>query len=98
MITRVYGHANGQEISFTQESGGIWKAYVPVNLEGEWIVDLYAEKDNGLTAYVCKVLFAITGHKMTMTVIERGFAGDAEVDNCLTGLKGGFTVEYKICS
>ena len=64
MIVRVYGRANGAEIIFTRKEGDLWQTEVPANLEGEYIVDLWAENDAGRTSYVCRALFAISGHKL----------------------------------
>lgn len=107
MIIRVYGRANGTEITFTHAGGDIWTAQVPSNLAGEFVVDLWAENDAGQTAYVCKVLFAIHGHELQVSILDRGFSGKlslcgliAELEKkCLSAelKKGGFTVEHKVC-
>ena len=98
MVTRVYGRANGAEIIFTRKEGDLWQAEVPANLEGEYIVDLWAENDAGRTSYVCKALFAISGHKLKVTVLERGYTGEVSLGSLLGGLeKGGFTVEHQLC-
>ena len=83
MIVRVYGRANGAEIIFTRKEGDLWQTEVPANLEGEYIVDLWAENDAGRTSYVCRALFAISGHKLKVTVLERGYTGDASLGSVL---------------
>lgn len=98
MIIKVYGRANGVEITFAREKGNLWQTEVPSNLKGEYIVDLWAENDAGRTSYVCKALFAICGHKLKVTVLDHGYAGKASLGLLLGRLeKGGFTVEHKVC-
>lgn len=98
MVTRVYGRANGAEIIFTKKGGDLWQTELPTNLKGEYIVDLWAENDAGRTSYVCRALFAVSGHKLKVTVLERGYTVEVSLGAFLTGLeKGGFTVEYQVC-
>lgn len=73
MVTRVSGKANGTEITFERKRGNRWEAIVPSNLEGEYIVELYAENDAGNRTYVCTALFAITGHALQGYVVPRGY-------------------------
>lgn len=89
MIVRVYGRANGAEIIFTRKEGDLWQTEVPANLEGEYIVDLWAENDAGRTSYVCRALFAISGHKLKVTVLERGYTGEVSLGSFLGGLGEG---------
>ena len=98
MIVQVCGRANGADITFTRREGDLWEAEVPANLEGEYIVELWAENDAGVSSYVCRALFAISGHKLKVTVLERGYSGEISPGALLGGLeKGGFTVEYQLC-
>lgn len=85
MVTRVSGRANGTEISFEQRDRDGWEATVPGNLEGEYIVELYAENDAGNRTYVCTTLFIISGHEVRGYVVPRGFSAEAGIKDC-TGL------------
>lgn len=81
MITRVYGNANGFDMIFKKRDGDleVWDADIPADKDGRYIVDIYAEKDNGLTAYVATVYFLISGHEIKGKLVPRGF--DADVEN-----------------
>ena len=57
----------------------VWDADIPADKDGRYIVDIYAEKDNGLTAYVATVYFLISGHEIKGKLVPRGF--DADVEN-----------------
>lgn len=74
MVTRVWGKANGTEISFVQKDRDGWEATVPANLEGEYVVELYAEDDAGNQTYACTTVFVITGHEVQGYVVPRGFS------------------------
>lgn len=77
MVKRVFGRANGTEISFERKGGDRWEAIVPSNLEGEYIVELYAENDAGNITYFCKSLFVVSGHELHAYVVPQGFSVDA---------------------
>lgn len=98
MVRRVSGTANGVRILFERAEGNRWEARVPPNLSGEYAVDLYAEDMAGNVSYCCKMLFAISGHKMRIQILDRGYEADASIGGFLDGLaEGGFTIEYTIC-
>lgn len=84
MITRVWGHANGEEIIFSNIIGDLWETAIPSTEDGRCVVDIYAENDAGITAYVATVLFIYSGHKFTMNVLQTGYSADAEMSKFIT--------------
>lgn len=108
MVTRVYGKANNAEIIFTHIKGDRWETTVPWTADGEYIVELMADDEAGNTAYVCSVLFVVSGHEFNGYIIPRGYSL-TETKNCdYSGLanmqdyfgdivKGGFSIERQIC-
>lgn len=76
MVQRVFGRANGIEITFEYREGDWWCATVPSNLEGEYIVDVYAEDEAGNVAHKCKMLFAICGHELRAYVLNSGYRAE----------------------
>lgn len=89
MVQRVFGRANGIEITFEHQEGDWWCATVPSNLEGEYIVDVYAEDEAGNVAYKCKMLFAICGHELQAYVLDSGYRAELK--------EGGYNVGCRIC-
>lgn len=75
MVARVWGEANGDYIIFAHQSGSTWNATCPWDNDGEYIVEMYAEDTAGNTAYLCSMLFIISGHELQGYVVPRGFAG-----------------------
>ncbi len=75
MVSRAYGTANGETIIFDHTKGDKWTATVPWTDDGEYAVELFAEDEAGNTAYLCTVLFVISGHELRGYIVPRGYAG-----------------------
>ncbi len=98
MVTKVFGEANGFEVIFTYKEGNRWEITVPSNLEGEYVVEIFAEDEAGNTSYVCAMLFIICGHEIQVKVLDGGYTGEINIGTFLSGVQGGgFTVERKVC-
>lgn len=69
MVVRVYGSANGVDITFTPIGDDRWKCAVPKFPSGEYVVDLYAEDEAGNVGYAATVLFVVNA-KHIVTKIE----------------------------
>lgn len=89
MVRRVFGKANGAKIIFEHQEGDWWCVTVPSNLQGEYIVDVYAEDEAGNVAYKCKMLFAICGHELQAYVLKTGYRAEMK--------EGGYSIECRIC-
>lgn len=84
MIVRVWGHSNGTEILFSKSDRDLWTVTVPSVEDGRYIVDVYAENDYGVQAYVAKILFIYSGHKFTMRILERGYSANTEMNTFIS--------------
>lgn len=108
MVSRAYGTANGLTISFERTTGDHWQATVPWEDDGEYAVELFAEDEAGNTAYLCTVLFVISGHELRGYIVPRGYAGAGgttgyggnigKVEYQGTVKEGGYTIERTVCS
>lgn len=78
MVKRVYGESNGQAILFSRAEGDKWETTVPFVDDGEYVTELYAEDEAGNTAYLCSMLWVITGHELVSYLVPRGFNGSTE--------------------
>ena len=83
-MKQVYGESNGQSILFSRTEGDRWETTVPFVDDGEYVVELYAEDTAGNTAYLCSMLWAISGHELVSYLVPRGFDGTAA--NLQTGM------------
>ena len=59
MVVRVYGSANGVDITFTPIGDDRWECTVPRVPSGEYVVDLYAEDEAGNIGYAATMLFIV---------------------------------------
>ena len=57
MVIRLEGIVNGDNIIF-QKEGEQWKAAVPANLKGEYVLEISAYDESGNKAYTTKHLFS----------------------------------------
>lgn len=78
MVARVVGEVNGQSIIFEIDEKGSWNAAVPFQEDGEWVISLYAYDDAGNMAFVTRILYAISGHELTIKVLDKGYKGRLE--------------------
>lgn len=69
MVVRVYGSANGVDITFTPIGDDRWECAVPKIPSGEYVVDLYAEDEAGNIGYAATMLFIVNA-KHIVTKIE----------------------------
>lgn len=89
MVRRVFGVSNGIEVIFEHQEGDRWCVTVPTTMDGEYIVDIYAEDDAGNMDHVCKMLFAICGHELQAYVLDSGYRAEMK--------EGGYSVGCRIC-
>ena len=89
MVQRVFGRANEFEVVFEHQEGDWWTITAPANLEGEYIVDIYAEDEAGNVSHICKALFAICGHELQIHVMDSGHRLEVR--------EGGYNVGCRIC-
>lgn len=59
MVVRLEGNIDGQQIFFERESGDKWKAFIPANLNGIYIVELTATDWAGNRCYVVQYILTI---------------------------------------
>ena len=69
MVVRVYGSANGVDITFTPIGDDRWECAVQKFPSGEYVVDLYAEDEAGNVGYAATMLFVVNA-KHIVTKIE----------------------------
>lgn len=58
MVKRVFGRVDGAEVILKQE-GERWTVPVPIDADGEYIVEIMAEDDAGNISYITKMLFVV---------------------------------------
>lgn len=87
MVTRVWGHVEGVEVIFTHLEGDTWACNVPKELDGEYVVDVYAEDEYGNIGYAATILFVIDARHLTFKIKVLRFAGESKVDKFIANGK-----------
>lgn len=75
MVARVYGTADGVDITLEHIDGDLWQTAIPVNAQGRCVVEIWAEDEAGNKAYAATLLFLASGHEMRCYLVPRGFSG-----------------------
>lgn len=98
MVTRVWGHVEGVEVIFTHLEGDVWTCNVPKELDGEYVIDVYAEDEYGNIGYAATILFTIDSKHLTFNIKFLKFCGTSSVDKfCTISKVKGFTMNLIRC-
>lgn len=58
-VARVFGRVDGAEVVMEQTQGDIWQVPVPLDQDGEYVVEIIAEDGAGNQSYMAKMLFVV---------------------------------------
>lgn len=58
-VARVFGIVDGAEVVLDYTQGDIWQVPVPLDQDGEYIVEITAEDDAGNQAYIARMLYTV---------------------------------------
>ncbi|MCM3789412.1 Ig-like domain repeat protein [Domibacillus indicus] len=72
-VVRMTGEIDGTSIIFSKDKSGTWVAPVPLNLDGEFIVEVTAYDEAGNMAYSTAMLFAIDPSTLSAQVIPLNY-------------------------
>lgn len=89
MIERVIGKCNSIDIVFNRVEGNKWQTTFPKNLKGEYIIELWATNDKGITSYFATIRFSYNPATLTMqfNVLHVGSSFTVNDVNALFGMK-----------
>lgn len=73
-IRRMVGIVDGKEIIFRKDSGSLWTAAVPLDLDGEYIVEVRAFDEAGNEAYSTNMLFIVDPSTLDVKIIPLDYA------------------------
>ena len=59
MVVKLTGIINGSTVVFERNSGDVWEATIPKNLNGQYVVELYAYDEAGNIGYAAKYIITI---------------------------------------
>lgn len=59
MVVKLIGSINGDSVVFQRFDGDVWEATIPKNLNGQYIIELYAYDEAGNIGYATKYIMTI---------------------------------------
>ena len=57
-VAKVFGRVDGAEVVL-EKKGDVWSVPVPLDLDGEYVVEIMAEDDAGNLSYITKMLYTV---------------------------------------
>lgn len=72
-VTRVFGRVDGTEVIFNRSDGDRWNIPVPLDVDGEYVVEIVAEDDAGNQSYMAKILFCVNSSMLCVTILPVPF-------------------------
>lgn len=75
-VTRVFGRVDGAEVVMEQTQGDIWSVPVPLDQDGEYVVEIIAEDAAGNQSYMAKMLFCVDSSGLCVQVLPAPYFGE----------------------
>ena len=74
-VKRVFGTVDGAEVVLEYIRGDVWQVPVPLDQDGEYVVEIIAEDEAGNQAYVAKMLFVVNTALLCVHVVPMPYYG-----------------------
>lgn len=68
-VSRVFGRVDGVDVVMDQTQGDIWSVPVPLDQDGEYVVEIVAEDEAGNQSYMAKMLFVVNTALLCVHVV-----------------------------
>lgn len=69
MVTRVFGTVDGTEVVLERVEGNRWNVPVPLDRDGEYVVEIIAEDDAGNRSYIANMLYTVEAGNICIHVL-----------------------------
>jgi len=69
-VARVFGRIGGAEVILEHTEGSRWSVPVPLDQDGEYVVEIIAEDEAGNQAYLARMLFVVDSAKLCAHVVQ----------------------------
>lgn len=69
MVARVFGTVDGVEVVMEYQEGDVWRVPVPLDRDGEYVVEIIAEDGAGNQSYLARMLFAVNTSLLCVHVV-----------------------------
>lgn len=79
-VARVYGTVDGVEVILSQETGDRWNVPVPLDADGEYVVEIISEDEAGNRSYLARMLFCVDSTRLCAHVIPLRYRAEVVPD------------------
>jgi hypothetical protein len=69
MVTKVFGRIDGKEVILDQAEGDRWEVPVPLDQDGEYVVEIIAEDEAGNQSLITKMLYTVDAGSICIQVL-----------------------------
>lgn len=92
-VKRVFGRVDGVEVVLQWAEGNRWSVPVPLDQDGEYVVEIIAEDEAGNQSYMAKMLFVVNTALLCVHVIPVPyFASLIDSKHCVRALNPQYVV------
>ena len=85
MVKRVFGKVDGIEVNYDHSKGDWWNVPVPLDIDGEYVIEVIAEDEAGNQSFITRLLYTVKGENICVHQLPL-------LDTCLTKLKENYTL------
>ena len=68
-VARVYGTVDGAQVAMELAGDGLWSVPVPLDLDGEYAVEVIAEDEAGNRSYLARMLYTVDAGNICIHVL-----------------------------
>ena len=59
MVKRVFGKVDGIEVNYDHSKGDWWNVPVPLDIDGEYVIEVIAEDEAGNQSFITRLLYTV---------------------------------------
>ena len=64
MVKRVFGKVDGIEVNYDHSKGDWWNVPVPLDIDGEYGIEVIAEDEAGNQSFITRLLYTVKGENI----------------------------------
>lgn len=68
MVKRVFGKVDGIEVNYDHSKGDWWNVPVPLDIDGEYVIEVIAEDEAGNQSFITRLLYTVKGENICVIV------------------------------
>lgn len=68
-VARVFGTVDGVEVIMQYVQGDVWQVPVPLDQDGEYVVEVITEDEAGNRSYLARMLFCVDSGNLCVHII-----------------------------